>query len=341
MDRRRRRILLGLIALCVVAGGGYVAIAALGPSETTTGARPSVGTSAFSGEVMVRAVDPSDPRLNGRVFVVRDGRLQRRSGGDLTCERVYYAAGRGLCMGVAPSGVEYTAKTFDSKLRPLQTMSLTGLPSRTRVSADGRYGAMTVFVAGDSYQGSNAAFSTRTYLVDMADGRPFAQLEQFRVGKEGQPIDAVDFNFWGITFDPSDSNRFYATLGTGGHHYLVEGDVEARAMRVLRDGVECPSLSPDGRRIAFKSRIGDGNRWRLKVLDVATLADHPVAEKRSIDDQVEWLDDKTLAYSDGRNVYTVPADGSGSPQLLVRDADSPVRMETPGQSGIAAMHDKN
>jgi hypothetical protein len=62
------------------------------------------------------------------------------------------------------------------------------------------------------------------------------------------------------------------------------------------------------------------------VLDVATLKDHAVAEPRSIDDQAEWLDDNTLAYSDERNVYTVLADGSGEPGLLVRDATSPVRL---------------
>ena len=97
-------------------------------------------------------------------------------------------------------------------------------------------------------------------------------------------------------------------------------------LRVLRDGVECPSLSPDGTQIAYKSRIGDETRWRLRVLDVATLEDHAVAEERSIDDQVEWLDDDTLAYSDEKNVYTVPADGSGEAELLVKDAASPVRL---------------
>jgi Tol biopolymer transport system component len=97
-------------------------------------------------------------------------------------------------------------------------------------------------------------------------------------------------------------------------------------MRVLRDGVECPSLSPDGKQIVFKSRIDGENRWRLRVLDLATQSDHAVAEERSIDDQAEWLDGDTLAYSDGRNVYTVPADGSGEPGLLVRDATSPVRL---------------
>jgi hypothetical protein len=278
-------------------------------------------------DVMVRAVEPSSPQLNGRVFVVDHGKVKQLPG-DLSCERVYYAAGRGICMGVAPSGVDYTAQVFNSKMETLNTIPLSGLPSRARVSEDGRYGAMTVFVSGDSYLESSTAFSTRTYVVDMASGKAIDQLEQFHVSKDGEPFDAVNFNFWGMTFDPTDSDRFYATLGTGDHHYLVEGSIKGREMKVRRDGVECPSLSPDGKQIAYKSRIGKSNRWHLWVLNVATLKDHAVAETRSIDDQAEWLDDDTLAYSDGTNVYTVPADGSGEPGLLVRDASSPVRLAT-------------
>ncbi len=324
MDSRNGKITIVLVVLCVLLGGGYLAYAALGPNQTTTEARPHAGAAPTGVAVMVRAVDPSKPTLNGRVFVVEDGKVRRRSS-DLACERVYYAAGRGICMGVAPSGVDYTAKIFDSNFQTLNTIDLTGLPSRARVSADGRYGAMTVFVAGDSYLGNSTAFSTRTTILDMTDGRQIGQLEQYKVTKDGKPFDAVDFNFWGVTF-AKDPNRFYATLATGDHHYLVEGDIAAESMRVLRDGVECPSLSPDNRQIAYKSRIGTENRWRIHVLDVKTLADHPVAENRSIDDQVEWLDDATLAYSDGKNVYTVPADGSGEAQLLVKDATSPVRL---------------
>ena len=326
MGSRNAKILVGLIVLCVVGGGVYVAIAATGPSQTTTDARPEATDVLAKADFLVRAVDPAKPTLNGRVYEVDDGKLHK--GGELDCERVYYAAGHGICMGVAPSGVDYTAKIFNEKLEPEETIPLTGLPSRARVSKDGRYGAMTVFVTGDSYLENSNSFSTRTYVVDMASGKVVTQLERFGVTKEGKPFEAIDFNFWGMTFDPRDSNRFYATLGTGDHHYLVEGDIAARSMKVLRDGVECPSLSPDGKQIAFKSRIGE-NIWRLRVLDVATLADHPVAEERSIDDQVEWLNDSTLAYSDGKNVYTVPADGSGEPRLLVRDASSPVRLEEP------------
>lgn len=327
MGSRNAKILVALVVLCVVAGGAYVAVAALGPNETTTDARPQAGAVLDRSDVMVRAVEPSNPQLNGRVFIVDHGKVKQLPG-DLSCERVYFAAGRGLCMGVASSGVDYTAEVFNSKMEPLNTIPLSGLPSRARVSEDGRYGAMTVFVSGDSYLESSTAFSTRTYVVDMASGKAIDQLERFSVTKDGKPFDAIDFNFWGMTFDPTDSDRFYATLGSGDHHYLVEGSIKGREMKVLRDGVECPSLSPDGKQIAYKSRIGHSNRWHLRVLDVATLEDHAVAEADSIDDQAEWLDDDTLAYSDGANVYTVPADGSGEPGLLVRDASSPVRLSS-------------
>lgn len=325
MDSRGGKITVALVVLFVLLGGGYVVYAALGPSQTTTDASPTAGEAPSDVAVMVRAVDPAKPTLNGRVFVVEDGEVRRRSQ-DLACERVYYAGGSGLCLGVAPSGVDYTARTFDPGFETEHTITLLGLPSRARVSADGRYGAMTVFVAGDSYLSSPTAFSTRTTIVEMATGRQLAQLEQFAVTKDGKPFDAVDFNFWGVTF-AKDPNRFYATLATGEHHYLVEGDLAARSMKVLRDGVECPSLSPDNTQIAYKSRIGETDKWHLRVLDVKTLEDHSVAEERSVDDQAEWLDNKTLVYSDGTNVYTAPADGSGEEQLLVKDATSPVRLE--------------
>jgi hypothetical protein len=327
MGSRSSKILLGLVVACLLIGAGYVVAAALGPDETTTEARPQIDGAALAhAHLMVRAVDPANPRLNGRVYEIDGGKVRRRSG-DLACERVYFAGGRGICMGVAPSGVDYRAQIFDSRLRPVDEFALTGFPSRARVSADGRYGATTVFVSGDSYLQAPTAFSTRTVIIDLRSGERVGQLEQFEVTKDGRPFDAVDFNFWGVTFVPGDSNRFYATLGTGADHYLVEGDIAARSMRVVRDGVECPSLSPDGKQIVFKSRIADSERWRLRVLDVESLVDHAVAETRSVDDQVEWLDDETLVYSYGDDLYTVPADGGGEPQLLVRDASSPVRLD--------------
>src|SRR4051794_24088620 len=116
MDSRGGKITAALVVLCVLLGGGYVAIAALGPDQTTTDAEPQAGQVPAGVPVMVRAVEPAKPTLNGRVFVVEGGKVVRRSR-EMACERVYYASGRGICMGVAPSGVDYEATVFDSKFR--------------------------------------------------------------------------------------------------------------------------------------------------------------------------------------------------------------------------------
>lgn len=333
MSRRRGWALALIVVLCVVGAGSYLAIAAQSPSSVTTDARPFAGepTELAASQLMARAVDREDRNLNGSVFVLAGGRPRPLAGEELSCARVYFAAGRGLCLTTAESGVSYEATIVDSSLRPLKQLSLAGVPSRARVSRDGRYGAMTVFLNGHSYLGSGG-FSTATTIVDMHSGEELGNLEEFEVTKDGQPFDAADFNFWGVTF-AADPDRFYATLRSDGHYYLVEGSVSGQTLRVLRDGVECPSLSPDGTRIAFKSRIGDENVWRLKVLYLDTLAAHPVAEHRSIDDQAEWLDDRTLVYSDGLDVYTVSADGGGAPRLVLRDATSPVSLAPRTQDG--------
>jgi hypothetical protein len=326
LSRRRKQLLAAITALCIAAGIAFLIVAVLNPNRVTTEARPQVsgGTALLGSQLMVRGVDRDDPLLNGRIFVVKEGRPQQLAGRELACERVYFAAGRGLCLATAETGIDYEATIFDSSLRPLHELRLAGLPSRARVSRDGRYGAMTVFVNGHAYLGSGG-FSTTTTIVDMRSGKEIAGLESFEVTKDGEPLDAVDFNFWGVTF-AEDPNRFFATLRTDGHYYLVEGDVRGRTMRVLRDRVECPSLSPDGTRIAYKSRIGNQNRWHLKVLDLDTLRAHSVGERRPIDDQVEWLNDSTLVYSDNLDVYTVSADGGGAPRLVLRDATSPVSL---------------
>jgi len=103
-------------------------------------------------------------------------------------------------------------------------------------------------------------------------------LEDFAVILDGRPYQSVDENFWGITF--ADDQRFYATMSTHGVRYLVAGDFAAATVRTIASNVECPSLSPDGHRIAFKEAIA-GNPakgWRFTVLDLATLARTHLAE---------------------------------------------------------------
>lgn len=245
----------------------------------------------------------------------------------LACERVYFAAGQGLCLMPERGLVTtYYAYTFGPDFQPRQKITLTGRISRARVSPDGRYGAATVFVSGHSY--ADGAFSTQTTLIDMATSTTIGELEQFTVSRNGERFHSADFNFWGVTF-ARDSNRFYATLRTNGQTYLVEGDVAGRSMRVLHENVECPSLSPDNTRVAFKKRIevGPQAEWRLHILDLATMTETPLAESKSVDDQVEWLDDRNVLYGMptglAADVWTVPADGTGQPRKLVSQALSP------------------
>ena len=68
---------------------------------------------------------------------------------EVTCERVSFAGGRGLCLHV-DRGIfnRYTALLLDRQLKADHSIKLQGLPSRTRISADGQVGAFTVFVLG-------------------------------------------------------------------------------------------------------------------------------------------------------------------------------------------------
>ena len=238
----------------------------------------------------------------------------------LVCERVYFSGGQGLCLTPKQETLTQAvnARIFGPDFRPVRTVRLDGLRSRARVSPGGRYGAATTFVTGHSYR--DAGFSTFTALIDMAKGDVLANLEDFEVTRNGRRFDRIDFNFWGVTF-ARDERRFYATLSSAGKFYLVEGDVQTRRARVIADGVECPSLSPDENRIAFKRRQGDN--WRLYVLDLKSGREHPLAETRSVDDQVEWLDDDRILYGLVKDVWVVRADGRGQPRIHIRDALSP------------------
>jgi len=241
----------------------------------------------------------------------------------LTCARLHFAAGQGLCLSASEADVKKTLlRTFGADLSPRWSTELSGVPSRARVSPDGRYGAVTIFVTGHSY--SDAAMSTQTLILDMAADRVVGDLEKFEIARDGARFEAPDVNLWGVTF-ARDANRFYATLSSGGKTWLVEGDVAARKLRALRENVECPSMSPDGRRLGFKKRMGGPGAWRLSVLDLETLQDRQLdGEDRPIDDQVEWLDGDHIVYKHGADVWTLPVDGSAPARVFLPRASSPV-----------------
>ncbi|MGN9910404.1 TolB family protein [Phytohabitans sp. LJ34] len=246
-----------------------------------------------------------------------------------TCDRVYATAAEAVCL-TADRGIvtTYQAKLLGPDWKPTQDLPLTGIPSRARLSRDGSLVATTAFVFGDSYA-NPGQFSTRT-VVTRAGGDVVGDIETFRLTVGGKTVTAIDKNLWGVTF--VDDDTFYATAASGKKTWLVRGSLSARTVTALREDAECPSLSPDGTRIAFK-RHGDlpAGQWRLAVYDLASGRETVLAETRSVDDQAEWLDDRTILYglprggasSASSDIWQVPADGTGAPRLLVKDAWSP------------------
>lgn len=267
----------------------------------------------------------------GRVAVVPlDNPGGQRAFTAASCERVYATRESAICL-VAKRGLAttYEVKIYGPEWNVESDRPLTGLPSRARLSRDGSLTATTTFVYGDSYA-SPGQFSTRT-VVARVDGTGEAyDLEGFQLVTEGKSNAAIDRNLWGVTF--VDDDHFYATAASGKKTWLVKGSLSGRRLESVRVDVECPSLSPDGTRVAFKKR-GDlpNGHWRLSVLDLKTGQVTETAETKNIDDQAEWLDNDTVIYGIGRqgdgtassDIWAVPANGSGAPKLLVSDAWSP------------------
>ena len=339
-DRSRRRAFIALLAVCLLLGGGFVAWAAVRDDDGDVGEAVTLGTGAAGPTADDSASTGDTIPPSGIVFqnVKRDAAYAHmsllppdakgnRTVTKLVCERAHFSAGRGLCLlgkqGV--TGIKFDAQVVDESFHVLHKQTLGGILSRARVSPDGRYGATTAFVAGHSYA-DVGKFSTNTNIIDMASGKELGDLEDFDVTKDGKLVTDVDRNYWGITF-AKDSDRFYATLGTRKGTWLIEGSVSGRSAHTLHENVECPSLSPDGKRIAYKKRVKDkGDVWRLYVLDLATMKETATSELRGIDDQAEWLDDKTILYGLDADVWAVQADGSGKPVKFIPDALSPAAL---------------
>ena len=333
MTQRVRIAVVAVLALLLVAGAGTFVLL---QRESTDA--PPVDASA-------PPTTPAAAIENGPHIVFRNavlgadlGRVAESSLADpggpraitnITCDRVFSAGGRTLCLSSEPGLVTtYRATVYDDATGKATSIPLTGSPSRARLSKDGDFAATTSFVAGDSYAATS--FSTRTVVTDLSDGTS-TDLETFRLVEDGRSISPTDRNYWGVTF-ADDDDHFYVTVAYGGKTHLARGQLSTRTVTTIRTDAECPSLSPDETRVAYKKR-GDRERgnWRIVVLDLATGKETQLAETRSVDDQVEWLDDDRIVYglpgegSDAAqtNVWVVPADGSGTPRLLIPNAWSP------------------
>jgi hypothetical protein len=78
--------------------------------------------------------------------------------------------------------------------------------------------------------------------------------------------------------------------------------------------------------------------WQLHILDLKTNQETPLAEKRSVDDQLEWLDNNHVLYSlpeaengssASTNIWLAAADGASAPRLFLKKAYSPSMTSLP------------
>ncbi|TDO56819.1 WD40 repeat protein [Kribbella sp. VKM Ac-2571] len=244
--------------------------------------------------------------------------------GELRCDRFAAAHGTAICLrlkaGSLPAMTDLIV--LDASLHERHRETLPGTPSRARVSPDGRFVNWTLFVTGDSYAATG--FSTRTGLYEVDTGRLVKTIEELAVFVDGKRYFASDVNYWGITF-AADGNRFYVTMASKGKTYLIEADYRAYRGTAIAENVECPSLSPDGRRIAYKQKVADGV-WRLAVLDLGTRRITHPPDSRPIDDQPVWQGNDTLLYPlrNSGNTLDVWSVGITTPaKLLIPQATSP------------------
>jgi Tol biopolymer transport system component len=323
----RGRILLALGLTVALLGAAVAYVIVAGHRDAAPAVAASVVDARPGERLLFRSTAPGS---YGRVATVaRADAAGPRTTSAVDCDRVYAAAGSVVCLRPDGPLATYQLAVLDSHLAVRDTYPLVGVPNRARVSPSGHMLAWTVFVTGDSYNGGK--FSTRVGMLNTATGETVDTLETFAVTVDGRPYRSVDLNFWGVTF--VDDNRFYATMSSRGHRYLVAGDVAARTVRTLATNVECPSLSPDRTRIAFKEAIGGSpaRGWRLSVLDLTTMTRTRLAETRSVDDQAAWYDNHTIMYAIRRgtresDVWSVPADGSGAAVVLIPEAESPAAL---------------
>ncbi|MDV8146290.1 hypothetical protein [Arthrobacter sp. B10-11] len=332
--RKRWLILLVITAVVLAGAGAYAAVAfqryqdsraaASAVSVATGVALPTVAfvlfrnTAAGQGYGMAGTVPLDTPS-------------GRRSLAGEPCDRVYGNARTLVCLKTNRGLVtNFEAVLLDREWHPTGRWALPGIPSRTRMSADGSLVGTTVFVSGHSY--SAAGFSTETTISRTDGSAGTGSLEGFALMVNGTQVTAADRNIWGITFVRGDADAFYATAASSGRIWLVKGSISARTLTAVHDGVECPSLSPDGTRVAYKKNTGTplAAHWKVAVLDLASGSETVLSEPRSVDDQIEWLDDATLLYGLPRegaegdsDIWQIKADPAARATIYIEHAWSP------------------
>ena len=248
---------------------------------------------------------------------------------ELKCTRIDLNSTSGLCLNKPenPLGSGH-GLLLDTQLLSLGKFTVTD-PSRAAVSPDGSLVAWTGFTEGHDY-GEVGEFSTLTQIINIERGLAVDLEQDFQVIIDGEVDRSIDHNFWGVTFLNNDV--FYATLGTSDSMYIVEGSTSRGTVEAKFENASCPEVSPDGLTIVAKEQRGD--QFQLVAIDVATGTRRDLGETRSVDDQVEWLDNDSILYAivnedegteaqPAYDVYVLNTAPGASPRLLIPFADSP------------------
>ncbi|WGM18889.1 hypothetical protein QEH68_12615 [Paenarthrobacter sp. OM7] len=331
-SKARWGVLLAVTALVLAAAGIY-AVGAYQRFEESRTAASSVGITA--GQPLPAAPfvlfrnTASGQGYGNAATVPLSAPGGTRAVSEQECDRVHGTAETVVCLKTNRGLVTaFEAAVMNRDWQIQRSWPLPGIPSRTRVSADGSMIATTVFVTGHSYAASG--FSTATEIS--LPGGTSGNLEDFALMVNGERLVATDRNIWGVTFAPGQSDVFYATAASSGRIWLVRGSLSAKTLTAIHDHVECPSISPDGTRIAYKKNDGGGlvAHWKVAVLDLASGRETVLAEKRSVDDQIEWLDDRNLLYGladdaveGDSNIWQLGTEPGSQPSLFIAHAWSP------------------
>lgn len=260
-------------------------------------------------------------------YIDRQGNRQSTA---LECVRLDLNENGGICLddtsGLGGSG---RGLIIGPDLNPSLRFGI-NLPSRAAASPDGEIVAWTGFAVGHSYL-AVGEFATTTQLIEVERGIGANLETQFSTfGIDNQLITDETRNFWGVTF--VDNETFYATIGIGEETSIVQGSIENARLQVVHENATCPEVSPDGSTLVVKERR-DGDFFQLVAIDTATGARRDLPEARTVEDQVEFLDDSTIIYglpneAEGTesqpawDIWSLNLNG-GSPQLIIPFADSP------------------
>ena len=142
--------------------------------------------------VMFRTLAPR--HAFGRIAMASPAHPSRRQLTPISCARVQYAAGTGLCLVEEPDGkiVRQVLYLFDAAFRQRMRLELKGVPIRARVSPDGRLASVTTYGEEESPAGERLA--SESILIDAASGRVLGDLRSFSMSSTGdrpivEPID--------------------------------------------------------------------------------------------------------------------------------------------------------